>query len=149
MIDNTIPFLPLAAGQLPDGQFDVASQFPGEPCQFELFRLLGGIAIILLGGNLRGIDSRLRSAQADPHLLVLTGRAVRHVDGENLRPFLVGQAEQGLDLVELVHVLALVKENLAVAVVDDSALDDGGRDDVLHLLRDHHRLAEELADRLE
>lgn len=38
-------FIPFYFSQLPDGQFDVASQFPGEPCQFELFRLLGGIAV--------------------------------------------------------------------------------------------------------
>ena len=149
MIDCTVPFLTLAAGQLPDGKLDIAAEPFREPHELKIFRFLGGVRVVFFQRDLRGIDRRLRSAQADPHLLVLTGRAVRHVDGENLRPFLVGQAEQGLDLVEPVHVLALVKENLAVAVVDDSALDDGGRDDVIHLLRDHHRLAEELAHRLE
>ena len=149
MIDSTVPFLPLAVGQLPDGKLDIAAEPFREPHKLKLLRFLSGVRVVFFQRDLRGIDRRLRPAQSDPHFLVLPGRAVRHIDGENLRPFLVGQAEQGLDLVELVHVLALVKENLAVAVVDDSALDDGGRDDVLHLLRDHHRLAEELADRLE
>lgn len=38
-------FIPFHFSQLLDGQFDIASQFPGEPCQFELFCLLGGVAV--------------------------------------------------------------------------------------------------------
>ena len=37
--------IPSFGRQLPDGQFYIASQFPGEPCQFELFRLLGGVGV--------------------------------------------------------------------------------------------------------
>ena len=43
----------------------------------------------------------------------------------------------------------MVKENLAVAVVDDGAFDYGRGNDVLHFLSDDHRLTEELADGLE
>ena len=53
---------------------------------------------------------------------VLSGRIVCHVDGKYLRPLLVGQTEQGLDLIELVHILALVKENLTVTIINDGAL---------------------------
>src|SRR5699024_3300961 len=72
-----------------------------------------------------------------------------HVDGEDLRTLLVGQTEQRLYLIELVDIFPLVKQNLAVAVVDDGALDNGRRDYILDLLRDHHSLAEELSDGLE
>ena len=33
--------------------------------------------------------------------------------------------EQGLDFIELVDILPLVQQNLAVAVIDDGSLDDG------------------------
>ena len=65
-----------------------------------------------------------------------------------MRTFLVGQTEQRLYLIELVHVLALVKENLAVAVVDDGTLDNRRRNDILDLLRDNDGLAKELSDGL-
>ena len=48
--------------------------------------------------------------------------------------------------VELREVLALVQQDFAVGVVDDRLLDDGRRDDVVHLLRHHDRLAEILAN---
>ena len=136
-------------GQPPDGELDVPAEPFGQAGQLKFLRLLGGVAIILLGGDLRGVDRRLRAAQTYPHLLVSPGGAVGHVDGEDLRTLLVGQPEQGLDVVEPVHVLALVQQDLAVAVVDDGALDDGGRDDVIDLLGDYDCLAEELPDRLE
>ena len=88
------------------------------------------------------------TSQTNPDLLVLSGRIVRHVDGKDLRTFLVGQAEQRLYLVELVHVFALVKKNLAVAVVDDGTFDNRRRNDILDLLRDDNGLAEELSDGL-
>ena len=73
---------------------------------------------------------------------------VGEVDGEYLRLLLVRQTEHRLDAVELVHILLLVQKDLAVRVGDDSLLHDGGRDDVVHLLRDDNRLAEIFPDGL-
>lgn len=36
---------PFALGQLPDCQFDVSTQFPGKPHQFQLFRLLCRVGV--------------------------------------------------------------------------------------------------------
>lgn len=112
-------------GQLLDCQLDIATQLPGKPHQFQLFRLLGRVGAVLFRRDLCGIDRRLCSSKTYPHFLVLAGRAVGHVNGENLGTFLVGQAQQGLDFIELVDILPLVQQNLAVAVVDDGSLDDG------------------------
>lgn len=120
-----ISLFPLALGQLLDCQLDIATQLPGKPHYFKLFRLLGRVGAVLFRRDLGGIDRRLCSAETYPHFLVLAGRAVGHVDGENLGTFLVGQAQQGLDFIELVDILPLVQQNLAVAVVDDGSLDDG------------------------
>ena len=120
-----ISLFPLTLGQLLDCQLDIATQLPGKPHQFQLFRLLSRVAIVFLKRYLCGIDRRLCSAETYPHFLVLAGRAVGHIDGENLGTFLVGQAQQGLDFIELVDILPLVQQNLAVAVVDDGSLDDG------------------------
>ena len=73
---------------------------------------------------------------------------VGHVDGENLTAFLVGEPQERLYLVELVHVLALVEQYLAVGIVDDALLDHGRRDDVVHLLRHHDGFAEVFSHRL-
>ena len=73
---------------------------------------------------------------------------VGHVDGENLTAFFVGEPQERLYLVELVHVLALVEQYLAVGVVDDALLDHGRGDDVVHLLRHHDGLAEVFSHRL-
>lgn len=143
-----ILLFPFALGQLLDGKFYIAAQLFRKPHEFKFLGLFCSVADILLKRYLRGIDSRLRTAQTDPDFLVSPGRVVRHIDGEYLRALLVGQAEQRLYLIELVDIFPLVKENLAVAVVDDGAFDDGRRDDVLDLLRDHHSLAEELSDGL-
>ena len=139
----------LALRQLLDGKLDIAAESFREPYKFKFLGLLGGVGVVFFQGNLRGIDRRLRTAQTDPHFLVFPGWIVRHVDGKNLRPLLVGQTEQRLYLVELVDILPLVKKDLAVAVVDDGSLDNGRRNDVLHFLSDHHSLAEELPDGLE
>ena len=112
-------------GQLLDCQLDIATQLPGKPHQFQLFRLLGRVGVVFFGRDFGGIDRRLRSAETYPHFLVLAGRAVGHVDGENLGTFLVGQAQQGLDFIELVDILPLVQQDLAVTVVDDGSLDNG------------------------
>ena len=120
-----ISLFPPAFGQLLERQFDIASQLPGKPHQFQLFRLLSRVGVILFRRDLGGIDRRLGSAETDPHFLVLARRTVGHVDGKNLGTFLVGQAQQGLDFIELVDILPLVQQNLAVAVVDDGSLDDG------------------------
>ena len=71
---------------------------------------------------------------------------VSEVDREYLRLLLVRQPKHRLDAVKLVHVLFLVQKDLAVRVSDDSLLHDGGRDDVVHLLRDDNRLAEIFPD---
>lgn len=144
-----ISLFPLTLGKLFYGKFDIAAQFLGKTEEFQFFRFLGRVAIILLKRHLRGIDRRLRSAQADPDFLIFPGRVIRHVDGEYLRPFLVSQTEQSLYFIELVDIFPLVKENLAVTVVDDGAFDYGRGNDVLHFLSDDHRLAEELPDGFE
>ena len=120
-----ISLFPLALGQLLDCQLDIATQLPGKPHQFKLFRLLGRIGVVLFRRDLGGIDRRLCSAKTYPHLLVLPARSIGEVDGENLCTLLVGKSEKSLYLIELVHILTLVKKNLAVAVVDDGSLDDG------------------------
>lgn len=120
-----ISLFPLALGQLLDCQLDIATQLPGKPHYFKLFRFLGRIGVVLFRRDLGGIDRRLCSAKTYPHFLVLAGRAVGHVDGENLGTFLIGQTQQGLDFIELVDILPLVQQNLAVTVVDDGSLDDG------------------------
>ena len=86
-----ISLFPLALGQLLDCQLDIATQLPGKPHYFKLFRLLGRIGVVLFRRDLGGIDRRLCSAKTYPHFLVLAGRAVGHVDGENLGTFLIGQ----------------------------------------------------------
>ena len=139
----------LTLGKLLDGKFDVSVQLLGEPLQLQFLGLLGGVAVVLFGRYLRGIDCRLRASESYPHLLVLPAWSIGEVDGENLCTLLVGESEQSLYLIELVHILTLVKENLAVAVVDDGTLDDRGRYDILYLLSDHNGFAEELADSLE
>jgi len=144
-----ISLFPLALGKLFYGKFDIATQFFRKPHKLKFLGLFCGVAYIFLKRHFCGIDRRLRSAQADPDFLVFPGRVVRHVDGEYLRPFLVRQTEQCLYLIELVDVFPLVKENLAVAVVDDGAFDYGRGNDVLHFLSDDHRLAEELPDGFE
>ena len=47
---------------------------------------------------------------------------------------------------ELVHIFTLVKQYLAVRVVDDRLLDNIRGDDVVHLLRHYHGLTEILSD---
>ena len=54
-----------------------------------------------------------------------------------------------LDLIELVHILALVKENLTVTIINDGTLDNRRRNDVLHFLGHDHGLTEKLSDGLE
>ncbi len=49
---------------------------------------------------------------------------------------------------QLVHILALVEQYLAVGVVDDRLLDHGRGDDVVHLLRHHDGLSEVFSHRL-
>ena len=75
--------------------------------------------------------------------------AVRLVDGEDLSLFLVRQPEQFLYLVELVHVFPLVKQNLAVAVVNDGLFHNGRGDDIVHFLGDHYRFPKVFPDGLE
>ena len=85
--------------------------------------------------HFRGIDGTLHTTQPYPHFLVESVRVVVLVDGEYLALFLFRQAEHRLYTIELGHVLALVKQYLAVGVVDDALLDNGRLDDVVHLLR--------------
>ena len=91
----------------------------------------------------------MHASESDPDLFIAAFRIVREVDRENLRPLLVRQSQQTLYAVEFREVFALVQKDFAVGVVDDRLLDDGRRDDVVHLLRHHHRLPEILSDSLE
>ena len=73
---------------------------------------------------------------------------VRLVDGKNLPFLFLGQTEQPLDVLELVYVFPLVKQYLAVRVVDDGLFHNRGADDVVHLLCHHHSLAKIFSDGL-
>ena len=57
--------------------------------------------------------------------LVESVRVIVLVNGEYLALFLFRQAEHRLYTIELGHVLALVKQYLAVGVIDNALLDDG------------------------
>lgn len=135
-------------GELFDRQLYVAAQRFGPALHLDLLALLGRVGEVLLFTDLGGIDGALHAAQPDPDLLVLAARMIRHIDRKYLRLLLVRKTQQGLDGVEAVHEFALVEQDFAIAVVDDRLLHDGRRDDVLHLLRDRHHLAEVLADGL-
>ena len=89
------------------------------------------------------------AAQTDPDLAVGSSRTVRLVDGQYLALLLLRQSQKRLDMVELVHVFSLVKQDFAVRVVDDGLFHNRRRDDVVHLLGHHNGLAEILADGLE
>lgn len=45
MIDSTVPFLPLAVGQLPDGKLDIAAEPFREPHKLKLLRFLSGVRV--------------------------------------------------------------------------------------------------------
>ena len=64
---------------------------------------------IFLVRDLRSIDGGLHPAEADKDLLVAARGVVREIDRQNLRTLLVRQSQQGLYLVELVAVFALVE----------------------------------------
>lgn len=87
--------------------------------------------------------------QPKPDLLVFALRIVGHVHRQDLRLFLVRQSQQGLYLRELVKVLPLVKQDLAVAVVHNGLLHDRRGNDVIDFLRHHNRLSVKFADSLE
>lgn len=87
--------------------------------------------------------------QSEPDLLVFAFRVIGHVHRQDLRLFLVRQSQQGLYLRELVKVLPLVKQNLAVAVVHYGLLYDRRGNDVIDFLRHHNRLSVKFADSLE
>ena len=89
-----------------------------------LLRLLRRVGEVFGFRHLGGIDGGLNAAQTDPHLLVRPCGIVALIDGEYLPPFLVRQSQECLNLVELVHVLALVKQDFAVRIVDDGLLDN-------------------------
>ena len=104
--------IPLALGKLLDGEFDIAVQFLGKPLQLQLLGLLGGVAVVLFGRYLCGIDCRLCSAKTYPHLLVLPAGCIGEVDGENLCTLLVSKSEKCLYLIELaIKQLAESKRN--------------------------------------
>lgn len=73
---------------------------------------------------------------------------VESVDGEDLLLLDLCEAEDSRDLVIAVFELALVKQNLDVAIVNDGLLYDGRIDDVIQLLGDNTGDAMELADGL-
>src|SRR5690606_11412912 len=53
----------------------------------------------------------------------------------------------GLDVIELVHVVAMVEQDFTVRIVYDTFLDHGRLDDVVHFLRYHDSFTAELSDR--
>lgn len=136
-------------GQMPNGQFDVAAVLLHSRIKSDLLLLLGTVGDILLGTHLRAVDGRLRAAKSYPHLLVPATGIEILIDRQYLGTLLFRQSENVLNDVELVHVFALVEQNLAIGVIDDTLLDNGTVDDVIDLLRHDNRLAEELAHRLE
>ena len=138
----------LFSSKLADSRLDVTAELFRTLHDLYLFCFLRGVGKVFLHAHLRGIDGTLHTAQANPYLLVKPVRVVVLIDGENLALLLFGQAKHRLYAVELGHVLALVKQYLAVGVVDDALLDDGRLDDVVHLLRHDNGLAEILSDSL-
>ena len=117
-----------------DGNFQVAIQSFCQPLYFHLFGLLGRERVIFLPAHFRGIYCRVGSAKPDPHFPVEPPGMVRLIDGEYLPFFFLCQAEKPLDVLELVHVFSLVKQDFTVGIVDDGLLHDRGTDDVIHLL---------------
>lgn len=87
--------------------------------------------------------------QPKPDLLVFASWIIRHIHRQDLRLFLVRQTQQGLYLRELVKILPLVKQNLAVAVVHYGLLHDRRGNDVIDFLRHNNRLSVKFADSLE
>ena len=75
-------------------------------------------------------------------------RVVVLIDGKNLALLLFRQAQHRLDAIKLGHILALVEEDFAVAIVDDTLLHNGRLNDVIHFLRHHNGFSKILAHRL-
>lgn len=119
-----LSFLFLLLGQHTDGLLHIAAQLLRHLCDFEFLGLFRGIGEILLNRGFRSIDGRPDTAQADSNFLILPCRIIGLIDGQNLSFFLVGQSEQGLHGIELVDILALIQQNLAIGIVDDGILDN-------------------------
>lgn len=120
----TLFFLFLLTCQHTDGLLHIAAQLLRHLRDFEFLGLLRGISEVLLDRGFCGIDSRPDSAQANSNFLILSCRIIGLVDGQNLPFLLVGQSQQGLYGIELVDILSLVQQNLAIGIVDDSVLDN-------------------------
>ena len=134
--------------KLTNSRFDVSTELCSPVHHLHLLGFLRGVGQIFLHAHFRSIDSTLHTAQPYPHLLVESVRVIVLVDGENLALFLFRKTEHRLYAVELSHVLALVKQYLAVGIVDDTFLDNGRLDDIVHFLRHDNGFPEILSHRL-
>src|SRR5690606_1847975 len=113
---------PDVLGQLGDAFGDVPAPASGIFLDLELFLFLCGIGQVLLQGHLGAVNFGEDASQADKNFLVGAGRIIGPVDGKHQRLFFLGEAQQLLNAVEVLQVLALVQQDLAVGVVDDRLL---------------------------
>ena len=72
-------------------------------------------------------------------------RVVVLIDGKNLALLLFRQSQHRLYAIKLGHILALVEEDFAVAVVYDTNLQKRRLNDVVHYMRNHNGNAKILA----
>ena len=136
-------------GELFDRQFDVPVQLVGEREQFHFLPFFRGVGVVLGRADLRSVDRRLNAAHSYPDLLILALRVVRKVDRQDLRFLLIGQPQQVLDCVELIHVLAHVQQDFRVGVVDDRLLYNRRGNNIVDLLCYDEDFAEKFANRFE
>lgn len=122
---NRLFFLFLLFSQHADRLLHITAQLLGHLCDFQLFGFFCGIGEILLDRGLCGIDGRPDTTQANSNLLIFPRRVISLVDRQNLPFLLVGQSEQRLHGIELVNILPLVQQNLAIGIVNDGILNNG------------------------
>ena len=117
-----------------DGLLDRTLQLALVELQGLLLDLVGRIGHIAFKGFLDPEHVTLAAA-LDEHLLEGTTPflVVKAVNGENLLAVDGCQGEGGLDIIELVLELGLVKEHEDLGVTDDCLLDDRGGHDVLYI----------------
>ena len=130
-----------------DSQLDVSAQLFRKAGKFQFLSLFGGVAKVLFSRNFCRIYRALRAAKPYPDLFVKSVRCIGKINRKYLAAFLVRQAEQILYLVELVLILPLVEQYLAIPVVDNRLFHNGGRDNIIDFLRDYNRLSVKLSNR--
>ena len=121
-----------------DGLLVVAPKFALVELQGLLLGAFRGVGHVALVRFLHAIDGT-DAATADEDFAeeAATLLVFQTVNGEDFPAIDIGQAEDGLDVVETLAELALVEQHHHVGVVDDGLLDDGAADDVLYLLCHH------------